>query len=89
MADRDLIAFVRARIDGIDMGQRVPGVTDHLANALDAIVDEYERVSEYCAESNEEVHHGHKMGLEHAVVALADIWRTHPDWRAGWWESPE
>lgn len=92
MATSDLIAFVRARIDDMDTGKRVPGVVDHLAEAMRKIVNEYERVDRHHAEILGKVHPvvrarttGHRMGVEHAVVAIADMWRGHADWRGGWW----
>lgn len=85
MATSDLIAFVRARVDGMDTGKRVPGVVDHIAEAMRKIVDEYERVDAYAIRATDDMTHGHQMGLEHAVVALADMWRGHVDWRGWWW----
>lgn len=85
VATSDLIAFVRARLDNTIIGKPAE-------DAMRKIVDEYERVDRHYAEIVVQAHPttrayaiGHRMGMEHAVVALADMWRDHPDWRGGWW----
>ena len=88
MSDADLISFVRARLEYEDLthfirDKRVDNQC--VRDATRPIVDEYERCSEYCEESNGEAAYGQKMGLEHSVRHLAGIWSDHPDWRDGWW----
>lgn len=88
MATSDLIAFVRARI--ADAERTIGQSTE--TEAYRKIVDEYERVDRHHAEILGKVHPvvrarttGHRMGMEHAVVAIADMWRDHPDWHGWWW----
>lgn len=93
MSSQDLIAFVRAQLDYEDLDHydydKQIG-NQAVRDAARKIIDEFERVLNYALGSHlmspMGVAHteGHAMGLGHAAIALALIWRDHPDWREGW-----
>lgn len=92
----DLIRFVRARIDD-DVREygntRAIGLMRRIVDAYErqAILVRKQQQSDVVRLAAGSLTRGDQAaGLEHAVLALAAAWRTHPDFRANprdWWRG--